>query len=149
MYGNTNIVEARNEAHGYSKLYQSTRSIPLWGIDHFNQQKHIILTEGAFEAESINQLQIPDVLAVSSYKASFSMAQLYLMVAISVKSRMYTAFNQDRAGIENTQRMIRMCEKKFSKAIDIIEIIRNDLNSVLVRDGKIKLRELVCQQLIL
>jgi hypothetical protein len=130
-------------------LYQSTRSIPLWGIEQFNQQKHVILTEGAFEAESINQLQVPDVLAVSSYKASFSMAQLYLMVAISIKSRMYTAFNQDRAGVENTQRMIRMCEKKFNKSVDIIEIPRNDINQVLIKDGKLKLREVICQQLIL
>lgn len=148
VYGNTNIVEARNEAHGYSKLYQSTRSIPLWGIDHFNQQKHIILTEGAFEAESINQLQIPDVLAVSSYKASFSIAQLYLMMAISVKSRMYTAFNQDRAGIENTQRMIRMCEKKFSKAVDVIETPETDINRTLVKRGKSKLKEVIHSQLI-
>jgi hypothetical protein len=62
---------------------------------------------------------------------------------------MYTAFNQDRAGVENTQRMIRMCEKKFNKSVDIIEIPRNDINQVLIKDGKLKLREVICQQLIL
>lgn len=146
--GSINIVEARNESKGYSKLYQSIKSIPIWNIEKFDHQQHIILTEGAIEAESINQLNIPDVLAISSYKASFSMSQLYLTIAMSVNSRLYTAFNQDRAGVENTQKMIKLCQKKFDKIIDIIEIPCNDLNNVLVKHGKLKLRETICSQLL-
>lgn len=151
--GQNNIVESRSMHDGkYNKLYTSEISIPIWNIENYQGQSHIIITESAIDAESVNQSLTSEdkesIIALSTYRSSMVMSQFYFLMVLFFSKNLYTMFDNDKGGVENTKRILHLASSRFKKDMGIIEIDGEDVNRVLTTKGKIKLIESIKQQLL-
>lgn len=148
--GKNNIVESRGLGTGvYSKLYQSSKSIPIWNLENYTGQKNIILTESAIDSKSIEILELEDTLVISTYRASFSASQYYYLLSLFMSNNIYVAFDQDKSGIENATKLINQAYRHFKKNIFMLEILGGkDSNEVLKKKGKDNLRKQILSQIL-
>ena len=110
--------------------------------------RHRIITEGVFNAESIQQCFPMSGLTISSTLRASMNAKTYHILAATTTETIITAFDNDAAGQEATQSLVDFMREHYPELdIDILEFPYNDLNEFLLRKGKAFFQKIIGQQL--
>jgi 5S rRNA maturation endonuclease (ribonuclease M5) len=117
-------------------------------MEKYTGQKNIIITEAVLDAESIQLLDVEDTLAISTYRASYSISQFYYIMAVFPNTNIFVCYDQDRAGIENAKKLIDSSSRLFNKQVHMIELSAKDPNKVLTSKGVNSLKKEILDQLL-
>jgi len=127
--GTVALIENRSLGGVYTKIHQSEYTIPLWNINRIKDKKVIVITEAVIDAESINQiLTSEDVIAISTFRASFTLAQFHFLMFLTSNTKLITAFDNDEAGVKATGRFESMAKEKYGVDVEHLSYPYNDIN---------------------
>ena len=137
--GYVSLIENRSLSGDYSKIYQDSNSVPLWGVNNIIQNNVIIVTESILDAESINDLKINDVWATSTFKSSFSLAQFHFLSFLTHNKKVILAFDNDDSGVNASNRYIDMSKNKYNNGtIQTLSFPYNDINAYKCKSSRFR-----------
>lgn len=147
--GTIGMLEFRNLTNGvYNKLVADDYKQLLY----FNNPTKIgthdacIFTEAVIDAKTIESYEIEDIDVISSTRASVSKQVLH-MIAL-VYNYIYIAFDNDEAGKENTDRIIKFYEKHYPDIeVDVIDYLGKDINKFHTDNGMRYCKRVIEEQL--
>ena len=140
LSGEVSLIENRSLGGVYNKMYQAENTVPLWHVNEIREKKVIVITEAVIDAESINQvLTSEDVIAISTFRASFTLAQFHLLMFMTPNIKIITAFDNDEAGIKATERFENMAKEKYSRDVEHLSYPYNDINQYKCKSKRFKI----------
>lgn len=130
LMNEVSLIETRSTvSNSYDKLYVDKKSIPIWNIDKISSSHTVIITESIIDAETINQnINIDGVIAISTYRASFTLAQFHFIIAMCMDKNVIMAYDNDEAGDTNEVRFVNYAKNKYGKEINRLSYPYKDIN---------------------
>lgn len=129
------LVDVKDVHTGVYSKYTVTgaNNIPVYNLT--NVEPYRIVTEGVLNAESINQY-LPDHVSSATLRASIN-TRMYHYLAASVHKGIIFAYDNDRAGQDNTQSAINFYKEYYPElSINVLDFPYNDLNEFLCKKPK-------------
>jgi len=114
----------------YNKLFAEEMSVPYYGLRNRNfTSDYVILTEGVMDTESLIQLGYN---SVSGLRASLPNILLHYLAIYF--DRIILAFDNDKAGKANAERVISFYHKHYKDIeMDVLDFKGKDLNEAKIR----------------
>lgn len=109
----------------YNKLFADELDIPIYGLRNpYFTSEYVIITEGILDCESLLQLEYN---CVSGLRASLPNILLHYLALFF--DRIIIAFDNDRAGRSNTERIINFYAKHYKDIeTDVLDYRGKDIN---------------------
>lgn len=141
------LVDAKDIHTGtYSKyIVGDLIRIPTYNVDSIVDYR--VITEGVFNAESINQ-NISICPASATLRASIN-TRMFHWLAFSVRKGLIFSFDNDRAGVDNAKSAIKFIKEFYPELrVHVLDHPFNDLNEFLIKKGPSVFKRVINEQLI-